>query len=157
MIIIEDYIDSSFNHLKKAFKEHFEYSIKKEDIFYNEHKKPYLKNNDYFFSISHTQDKIAIAIANSEVGIDIEEVRTYNPGIEKRLFTKEEKDYINKDHKRFTEIFTKKESYGKYLGTGLGEYLKDLNTLNKEEIKTKCLEGLIISVTCQENLTIKPT
>ncbi|MFA6843134.1 MAG: 4'-phosphopantetheinyl transferase superfamily protein [Bacilli bacterium] len=77
--------------------------------------KPYLENiADIYFSISHRDFYITIAISNLNVGIDIETYHRYNSNISKRCFTLNEQSYIDKDKKtqdRFYEIWTKKEAF----------------------------------------------
>ena len=89
--------------------------------------KPYLKNDrNFHFSISHTGNYAAVACAGSEIGMDIEQI---NRPLERRriaevVFTSEEGTYVfsSSDEAvqrlRFAELWTAKESYLKYLGTG---------------------------------------
>jgi len=90
--------------------------------------KPYLKDDTGFrFNISHSGKYVAAACSQIEVGIDIEQI---NRTLDRRMiadtvFTPEEKAYIfsSEDDKlqrlRFAELWTAKESYLKYIGTGL--------------------------------------
>jgi len=98
----------------------------------NKYGKPYLKNKHVFFNISQTDNYIAIAINNYEVGIDINELEKYSKSFAKYAFTDKEISKINKSKNKdfaFTKAWTIKESYLKYLGTGLR------NCLNKIEVK----------------------
>lgn len=100
---------------------------------YNNFGKPFLKNmDDFSYNISHSGDWVVIAYGNAEVGIDIEKIQYVNQSIVDRIFTKEEKDYVYsglkmEQGKRFTQIWTLKESYVKYLGTG---FLTELNSFS---------------------------
>ena len=91
---------------------------------YNKYGKPTLKNvNDFFFNLSHSGDWVVLAYGASEVGVDIEKIRSGNERIVEGIFKEEEKEYIYsvagmERNKRFTQIWTLKESYIKYLGTG---------------------------------------
>ena len=109
--------------------------------------KPYFKDiPDLFFSISHTEGLTVIAVGDSEVGVDVEKTRKADLRITRR-FLKEEADYINvcDSDRRFFEIWTKKEAFLKYKGTGLSGGLQSVNVLNLP-IKTFAFEDYIISV-----------
>jgi len=102
----------------------------------NRNGKPYLDNHPEFrFNISHTRNAVAVAFSDDEVGIDIEQVQTLNLGIAKRFFSSPENQYIlsqaDQDH-AFYEIWTKKEAYIKYLGTGLSTPLGSFNVLGDD-------------------------
>lgn len=131
--------------------------IKNEDLQfrYNEFGKPYLANcPDFYFNISHTKNALAIAIADKEIGVDIEKIKKYNPKIADRYFTLEEANYL-KEHSTaedFFEIWTKKEAYLKWLGTGLSASLNSFNTLEQKNIRTIHLEEYIISVCSQTDV-----
>lgn len=50
------------------------------DFLYTEQGKPYIKNEDYHFSISHTENVIVFADSRIPVGIDIEGIYTHRTG-----------------------------------------------------------------------------
>lgn len=119
--------------LKYTIKEITGKSLIKKDISiayeYNEFGKPYLKSNNLFFNISHSSEWIAVVCDLAEVGIDIERIRPAEPRMICRLFSDEEIGYINSGlcserHRRFTKLWTIKESHVKYIGTGLLTSLK---------------------------------
>ena len=68
------------------------------EILYNENGKPYLKDEDIHFSISHTDGLVAVCISDSPVGIDCEKINpSYKEKIEhfsKRYFKENEADLI---------------------------------------------------------------
>ena len=103
------------------------------DIVYNEYGKPFINHMDGFsYNLSHSGKWVVIAYGNSEVGIDIEEIRSEHEDIADKFFTEEEKNFIHMSKgkeraKRFTQIWTLKESYIKYLGTGLSTKLNSFN------------------------------
>ena len=96
-----------------------------------EHGKPYLRESDFFFNLSHSGDWVVIAYSNREVGVDVEriELRSNREQIARRCFDAKERSYVFCDDdpfsvaQRFTEVWCAKESYLKYLGTGLSEGL----------------------------------
>lgn len=91
--------------------------FKEEDIFYNEYKKPMLK--DIYFNLSHSGDYAIFVKDKLPIGVDIQIINKNNLDIKKNAFTKNEIEYIDKDEiNNFFEIWTKKESLLKAVGTG---------------------------------------
>lgn len=94
------------------------------EIRYNDYGKPFLKNIQLYFSLSHSNKWVVCGWSNNEIGVDIEKIDKINIDIAKSLFCKAEYDYIKsgKEHeqcKKFIQIWTLKESYIKYIGKGL--------------------------------------
>lgn len=90
--------------------------------YYGKNGKPYLKNGDVFFSISHSGKYVICCISESEIGCDIEEIRDYNPKVGKRFFTPKEYELLsNKETEDilFAKLWTLKESILKKEGTGI--------------------------------------
>ena len=98
------------------------------DYYINEYGKPYLKDNNIFFNISHSFDYVITAISNNDIGIDIEKVRETPIKTINQFATEKEKEYILSSNKNIEErifkIFTLKEAYFKMLGTNLNNILK---------------------------------
>jgi 4'-phosphopantetheinyl transferase len=89
--------------------------------------KPYLDGDKYpKFNWSHTGNIILLGISNTEIGVDIEQVKERNVlPIAKRFFSNREYQYImnNTDAKaRFFEMWVMRESIGKYLGDGIQSF-----------------------------------
>lgn len=96
--------------------------------------KPYFPGNPIYFNISHSLDKIVVAIFKDPIGIDIELIRENKEKIAKRFFHEEEWRYlsgISPEYysREFTGIWTKKESYIKMTGEGLSKPLDSFNVL----------------------------
>ena len=88
---------------------------------YNEFGKPYLPNGPYF-SLSHCKNGIAVAMDTQPIGIDIESYRPVSQELIAYTMSQAEQDQINASDdpiKTFTELWTRKEAYVKYLGTGI--------------------------------------
>lgn len=85
--------------------------------------KPYIKNLDIQFNISHSRNMLAILISNYPCGIDIQKkVNCKYNEITKRFFSKEEaKSVENGGIEEFFRIWTKKEAFGKTTGKGFFE------------------------------------
>ncbi len=88
------------------------------------------------FSLSHTKNSILCCLSpNTTVGADVERIGHAPFEIMNTVFHPEEIAYINKAATkqrdlRFFEIWTRKESYTKQLGTGLVYDLSGCNTFN---------------------------
>ena len=111
-----------------------------------EHGKPYAKDLAVEFNISHSGDMVVCAIDDKPVGIDIEQIHPIDLTVAKRICTDEELLYLfghtptdddftyttdTEILTRFFELWTAKEAYGKYLGSGVVGFIerKVLNQL----------------------------
>ena len=99
--------------------------------------KPFILGKESFhYNLSHSGSWVVIAFGDSEVGVDVERLRadTRIEGVAMRFFTAEEQRYVfreeNNRHQRFLEIWTGKESFLKYLGTGLKRKLTAFSVLS---------------------------
>lgn len=92
--------------------------------------KPYLKDSNIHFNISHSHEYAVCAVGSKELGIDIQYHKT--PDIErvaKRVLTPHEwKSFQNSQNKSqyFYDRWTEKESYLKYTGAGIRSDLRTL-------------------------------
>ena len=105
---------------------------------------------DFHFNLSQSGQWVVIAWGDSEVGVDVERIPrdSSRAALARRYFTEEEQNYVLADDsdipKRFTEIWTKKESYLKFLGTGLGKDLRSFCVFDPclaPYFKTQSLDG----------------
>lgn len=143
---------NAYDFLKKTLKEKFNISMPK--IKKGEHGKPYFEKSGICFNISHTNGLQVIAISDSEVGVDVEKIKSVNLKIASR-FTKEEHDYVT-DLWRFFEVWTKKEAYLKYKGTGISGGLKSFNVFDvTPEIMTFKYGEYVISVCSEKKFEIE--
>lgn len=92
--------------------------------------KPYFKEpQNIFFNLSHSGDYAICVFSDKEIGCDLENINKGHINIAKRVLTQRELEKLNsfKSGKEKEEIFfrfwTLKESYIKYLGTGLSKSL----------------------------------
>lgn len=73
-------------------------------------------------SLSHTKTAVAAAVGEGPVGVDIEAVRTIADRLPERVLSVREYRWFSDRGRRpedFFTLWTLKESYYKYLGTGL--------------------------------------
>lgn len=95
-------------------------------LVYNEKGKPFLASGKKYFNISHSGDYVVLVIADCDVGIDIEKIRTYHEAIVKKVFnTKQKAELLTKEgderNKSFTRIWTECEAILKLKGIGFAE------------------------------------
>ncbi len=104
--------------------------------------KPFTKDNDVQFNLSHSHELIAVAITlNLPVGIDIEYSLKENKnklGIAKRFFAEEEYRQLSalpseQQDLAFFELWTRKEAFVKALGEGLSFPLNEFVVSVKPE------------------------
>ena len=122
--------------------------------------KPYIENSVIHFNISHCEDWVVCAIHNKPIGVDIEKIRPVNLKIAKRFFTADEQNYVfsgipkEEDFdktadsdmlKRFFEVWTGKEAYLKYKGTGITDSLNTLS-VNENNLKTEYFDDYVVRI-----------
>jgi len=88
--------------------------------------KPFIDNSTIEFNVSHSGDYSVIAVTkNKPIGVDIEKAKdTFNENIAKRIFSKEENQYLmslpeEKRANAFFTIWAKKEAYIKLHGKSI--------------------------------------
>jgi len=93
---------------------------------------------DFHYNLSHSGKWVVIAYGGSPVGVDVERIRpdTKVRTVAARFFSPAEEAYVREIPEescdRFFEIWTGKESYIKYLGTGLKQDLRSFNVRSPE-------------------------
>ncbi len=88
------------------------------EIIRNKGVKPILSTDKVRFSLSHSHGVCVVAMAESEIGADIEKIRDID--YTKFSFVKADNSY------EFFERWTEKEAYLKYTGEGLGGLKKNI-------------------------------
>lgn len=109
-----------------------EYGINDEEIVKSPLGKPrFKKERNIKLSISHCNGAVAVLLAEHEVGIDVERVRSYDRKAARRILTEEESEHLSMTTENpdalFFRYWTLKESYTKALGTGLTYPLKNIS------------------------------
>ncbi|MBR0535141.1 MAG: 4'-phosphopantetheinyl transferase superfamily protein [Clostridia bacterium] len=116
--------------------------------------KPYVEDRPIHFNISHCEDYVVCAVNEKEIGIDIEKIRDVNLSIAERFFTHSEREYLNNGdtadkNKRFFEIWTAKEAYLKWLGSGITDELSKLD-VPQANVKRFYFEDYVVAVYTEE-------
>ena len=122
--------------------------------------KPFVPNcNDFHFNLSHSGRWVVIAWGQAPVGIDVETIKMDDSKLRlaQRFFHPEENAYLldasaQEQANRFFEIWTKKESYLKYLGTGIDRALSSFSVLHPKDTAffTQVLEDAVLTLCAQE-------
>ncbi len=105
---------------------------------YNNTNKPILVSHpNIHFNASHTKGFLCCMISDSECGIDVEHSSNAPIDILDIAFSESEKNFLNNCNdsysnynNTFFKMWTLKEAYTKYLGTGLYEDICKINTLS---------------------------
>jgi len=153
------YITTSTTPLLKSEQRNFalrllDYALKHEfgveqglalvsEIVRTEQGKPYFKNADTKFNYSHCKYGVACIVAQHEVGVDIQEIKSVKPALIKRVCCNNEIEVIQNEEAKgfvneaFIKIWVQKEAYSKFTGRGFAENFKSIDT-------TKFPSGLAI-------------
>lgn len=108
-------------------------------IQYEKRGKPYLKEHpDVFFNISHCADGCIVVVADEQIGVDMQNFIPFSWEVAERVCCSEEIEVLRCTQNRefeFIRMWTMKESYLKMTGVGIGENLKQVNTLVIKDIE----------------------
>lgn len=128
-----------------------ELNITNYELTFNKYNKPYLKDSNMYFNISHDKNTTILVISDKEIGVDIE-YYTYKESVMKKYYNEfEQQEIINSNNKEyeFTRIWVMKEAFVKMKGQGISYGLQNVDTTRlKKQIKLISNEKYIIAI-CQ--------
>lgn len=105
---------------------------------YGEKGKPYFKDSPLSFSLSHSGELVLCAIADHEIGVDVQKVIDLDwEKLAKRFFSPMECDSLGTDRELFFRLWCRKEAYGKLTGEGAAIYLGQSFLEGKKGIFTR--------------------
>ena len=127
--------------LNKILKERFLLDLNKIEYIYNENFKPYLKDIPIYFSITHSNNIVCLAVEKyTEIGIDLELIKKHNTSVAKKIMNDKEyeiyqkiKTFNDEQNNYFYELWTKKESYVKRYGTSITINPKNIDISKGEQ------------------------
>lgn len=122
--------EKSNDLIKHIFKKYYDFDFNPNDVKLGKNGKPYLKSGKFFYNLTHTDGLVMLAVSDKEVGIDAEKFREddFSKVVEKYTSQGEkERILTNKD---FLCLWTKKESFVKYLG---GNVITDAKAVTFEQ------------------------
>lgn len=110
--------------LNDILENYFFMDITKVEYIYNEYGKPYIKDSNLYFSLSHSNGVIALAVSKEEIGLDIELIKDVKDNLAHKVMNEAEYNIykgLSKNDKisYFFEVWTSKEAYVKKLGSAL--------------------------------------
>lgn len=110
--------------LNDILENYFFMDITKVEYIYNEFGKPYIKDSNLYFSLSHSNGVIALAVSKEEIGLDIELIKDVKDNLAHKVMNEAEYNIykgLSKNDKisYFYEVWTSKEAYVKKLGSAL--------------------------------------
>ena len=86
--------------------------------------KPFPLSSELHVSLSHSGGFVSAAVSDVPVGLDIQTLRSISPGVLRRCFSPEEREWIShageeEGRKRAMRLWTMKEARGKLSGAGV--------------------------------------
>lgn len=135
----------------KSFAMLYELTGSSEPWLYNEYGKPYWQDGPQF-NISHCKEGLLVAVCDGPIGVDIETIRSANEGLIERTMNSKEQALIREaddPNRAFIRLWTQKEAYLKYKGTGIVEDLKQvLEGVDPTLCQTIEKENYIYTIVC---------
>lgn len=124
--------------------------------------KPKIRNYDFDFSSSYSEDLVVVAFSkNNTVGVDVEKKKSFNHGHYKDFLHPKELDFLNlqeNSSEEFLKIWTRKEALVKAKGSGIFMGLEKICVLEneiKENTQTFHFQDLSISESYQASLAYR--
>ncbi|MCQ2500768.1 MAG: 4'-phosphopantetheinyl transferase superfamily protein [Lachnospiraceae bacterium] len=132
--------------LPYACADQYDLAFEEVDPLWPQAGKPYLQSHpEICFSIAHSGSCAAVAVSDQEIGLDAELIDKAPMKIMKRVFSPNEADRVHGSaypDLEFFRIWTRKESFGKYLGTGLSTLVLKTDTFLPEHL-SRISEGVL--------------
>ena len=121
------------DQMRSLLSSYLKNQLSNESLNKNEMGKPFYLNGPHF-NISHSVKYVVMAVADNNVGVDIEEIIEKNFDMLLRLFNEAEVKMI-KEHADFYYLWCAKESLIKCIGTSVSK-IKDIPGLPLNGLKT---------------------
>lgn len=133
---------AAYSLLAEMLEYHFGISIKDVHIALNEYGKPFIADKNVFFNLSHSTGIVVCAVSNENIGVDVELIREAKPLIINKCFTARESESVITP-RDFYRLWTLKEAYFKYIGTGINRSMADIEFVFDSGIH--CFENGVLS------------
>lgn len=117
---------ASFSAWNLLYDTLFANGLPVENVAFTATGKPYFINSNIHFSLSHSHGLCAVAVADRQVGVDVEIIKSSYPLhlIERSLSENEEPVYDGD----FTHLWCRKEAVAKMTGEGITGYPNNIDT-----------------------------
>lgn len=120
------------------------------EFFYNEDKKPFLKNyTGWFFNVSHCKSAVCCVLSNNPVGIDIEEIREYKDSLANYVCNEAELQQLSVSETKaddFYKLWTQKEAVFKLIGTGITHEIKNILNTDNAIVTSEKIDNMWLTV-----------
>ena len=117
----------------------------KEDIVYDEHRKPSFKNSNFFLSISHSNERVAISIDEKhKTGIDVQFITEKIQRIKSKFLNENEQSRVSQNPAELTCYWSIKEALFKIYGKK-DAFLKE--NFEVQEFKFNGEQGSALGIT----------
>jgi phosphopantetheinyl transferase len=126
------------------------------DIYYNKHRKPFLKNQNRHLSISHSHHRIAVYLNEKQIcGVDLQHCTSKILRIKEKFLKQAELDTFNSGNiEELTLLWSIKEALFKVYGKK-DIYLKDDITVQSLDFKGKSGSATAVFDSKENNLSYK--
>ena len=115
-------------------------------IIRKDNERPYYKDYDYYYSISHSDTYVAFVLSNKNIAVDIETRQIRDLKALEYVASEDEIEETS-DYDSKYQLWTFKEAYAKYTGKGIGRYLKDIKESNIDLLhQTIFINHLVITL-----------
>lgn len=121
----------SYKLLDRGLKLEYNLNLQSLKLVKDVYGKPRLKDYEAIkFNISHCNGMIACSLNNSEVGIDVEDVKPFDYRVASKILTSSELNIVKESENQaqtFFKLWTLKESFIKCIGTGFNYSLPEIS------------------------------
>lgn len=129
-----------------------------EQLVIRENGKPELTAGKPYFNLSHSGKYVVLAIADYEIGIDIERIMPCHEATVKKVYSPKMQDELTglegeERNYKFIQLWTEFEARLKLKGTGFGEGWKEIQDMNCY-IDTRMVEDYFISVAMEKEIGV---
>ena len=124
---------NEIDQIRSLLSSYLKNQLSREELLKNENGKPYFNNGPYF-NISHSGRYVLMAVSTSEIGVDIEEIKSKDMSSLVRIFNEAEAKMI-KEHSDFYYLWCAKESLIKCMGLSVGK-VREIPSLPLNGLKT---------------------
>ena len=124
---------NEIDQIRSLLSSYLKNQLSREELLKNENGKPYFNNGPYF-NISHSGRYVLMAVSTSEIGVDIEEIKSKDMSSLVRIFNEAEAKMI-KEHSDFYYLWCAKESLIKCMGSSINK-IKEVPSLPLNGLKT---------------------
>lgn len=142
LLIVRNAVRKEINNLIEQILLRYNKGFNYKNIFFTQSKygKPFIFGSEINFNISKTEGTIVIAFTdNNEIGVDIEKISGEKIFLNHNIFfSGNEIELIQKDVslETFFKLWTRKEAFLKYLGTGITENANNISlAMDRNEIE----------------------